>query len=103
MGHSEEAAPDNFAAVVLLHDNARPHTTRRSIHLLQRYSCEVFNLPSYSLDLAPSDFHLFLHLKKLLSGQRFKNDRESEMTATWLFQSQAADVYDPGIQKLVPR
>jgi len=27
--------------------------------------------PPYSPDLAPSDFHLFLHLKKFLGGKRF--------------------------------
>ena len=37
-----------------------------------------------SPDLAPSDFHLFLYLKKFLSGelQRFQNDREAEMSVT---------------------
>jgi hypothetical protein len=41
----------------------------------------------------------------LLSGQhqRFENDREAEMVVTQWFQSQAADFYDTGIQKLVPR
>ena len=36
----------------------------------------------YSQDLAASDFHLFLHLKKVLSDQRqrFQNDREEEMS-----------------------
>ena len=47
-------------------------------------------------DLAPSDFHLFLHLKRFLSGQRFHNDRETEMSVTQWFQSQAADFYDTG-------
>ena len=28
----------------------------------------------YSPDLSPSDFHLFLHLKKLLGGKRFDDD-----------------------------
>jgi len=28
----------------------------------------------YSPDLAPSDFHLFLHLKKFPGGKRFDND-----------------------------
>ena len=42
----------------------RPHTTRQSTHLLQEFSWEVVNHhPPYSLDLAPSDFHLFLHLR----------------------------------------
>jgi hypothetical protein len=65
----------------------------------------LFNHPPYSPDLAPSDFHLFLHLKKFLSGQHqhFENDREAEMVVTQWFQSQAADFYDTGIQKLVPR
>ena len=49
--------------------------------------------------------HLFLHLKKFLSGQceRLQNDREAEMSVTQWFQSQAADLYDTGIQKLVQR
>ncbi|PNF32050.1 hypothetical protein B7P43_G05731 [Cryptotermes secundus] len=77
-----------------------------SIHISAvEFSWEVFNHPSYSPDLAPSDFHLFLHLKKFLSGelQRFENDREAEMIVTQWFQSQVADFYDTGIQKLVPR
>ena len=48
--------------------------------------------------------HLFLHLNEFLSGQRqrFRNDREAEMSVTQRFQTQAADFYDIGIQKLVP-
>ena len=34
------------AAVVLLHDNARPHTVRRPTHL-QEFSWEVLNHPPY--------------------------------------------------------
>ena len=30
--------------------------------------------PLYSPDLAPSDFHLFLHLKKFLGGKRYDDD-----------------------------
>ena len=61
--------------------------------------------PPYSLDLAPSDFHLFLHLEKFLSSQRqhFQNVGEVEMNVTQWFQSQATDLYDTGIQNLVPR
>ena len=92
------------AGVVLLHDNTRPHMARRSTHLLQEFSWEVFNHPPYSPDLAHSDFNLSLHLRKFLSGQQlhFQNDREVEMSVTKWFQSQVADFYDTGIQKLVP-
>ena len=63
------------AGVFLLHDNARQHVTRRSIHLLQEFSGEVFNHPPYTPYLAPCDSH-FLHLKKFLSAQClcFQND-----------------------------
>ncbi|PNF14616.1 hypothetical protein B7P43_G12124 [Cryptotermes secundus] len=93
------------ASIVFLHDNARPHMARQTANLLQEFSWEVFNHQPYSPDLAPSDFHLFLHLKKFLSGERqhFENDREAEMVVTQWFQSQAADFCDTGIQKLVPR
>ena len=52
-------------------------------HISCRSSAEsAYHHPLYSPDFAPSDFHLFLHLKKLLSGlrQRFGNDREAEMS-----------------------
>ena len=60
-------------------------------------------LPPYSPDVAPSDFHLFLHLKKHFAGKKFDDDDEvQEEVMTW-FKGQAADFYDSGIQKLVPR
>ena len=56
---------------------------------------------SYSPDFAPSDFHLFLHLKEFLSGQRqrFQNDKEAEMSVTW-FQFQVAGFYDSWSQDM---
>jgi len=59
--------------------------------------------PPYSPDLAPGNFHLFHHLKKHLAGKKFDDDGEvQEEVMTW-FKGQAADFYDSGIQKLVPR
>jgi hypothetical protein len=48
------------------------------------------------IPLAPSDFHVFQHLKTFLSGQRF-HDEVKEAVSTW-FTSQAATFYDAGIQ-----
>ncbi|KAJ4452248.1 hypothetical protein ANN_03766 [Periplaneta americana] len=65
------------AGVVLLRDNARPHTARRTAAVLTEFEWKLFDHPPYSPDLAPSDFHVFLHLKKFLSsGERFGNDEE---------------------------
>jgi hypothetical protein len=37
---------------------------------------KVLDHPAHSSDLAPSDFHLFLRLKKHLAGQKFHEDEE---------------------------
>ena len=60
--------------IVLLHDNARPRTAARTAQLLQHFHWEVFDHPPYSPDLAPNDYHLFMHLKKWLAFQSFEND-----------------------------
>jgi transposase len=44
--------------ILLLHDNARPHTARATIEALETVKFEVLSHPSYSPDLAPSDFFL---------------------------------------------
>ncbi|GFV63693.1 histone-lysine N-methyltransferase SETMAR [Trichonephila clavipes] len=67
------------ARVVLLHDNARPHSTRRTEDVLTEFGWELFYHLPYSLDLAPSSFHVFLHLKKFLSsGECFWLRRRAE-------------------------
>jgi len=49
------------------------------------------------------NFHLFLHLKKHLVGKKFDDDDEVQEKVMACFKGQAADFYDSGIQKLVPR
>jgi len=49
------------------------------------------------------NFHLFLHLKKHLAGKMFDDDDEVQEEVMMWFKEQAADFYDSGIQKLVPR
>jgi hypothetical protein len=46
---------------------------------------------------------LLLHLKKHLAGKQFDNDDEVHQKVMTWFKGQAADFYDSGIQKLVPR
>ncbi|KAJ4433931.1 hypothetical protein ANN_16250 [Periplaneta americana] len=89
--------------VVLLHDNARPHTAASTRELLDQFDWEIFDHPPYSPDLAPSDFHLFTKLKDFLGGTRFGSDEELKKTVnTWLNEL-AAEEYHTGILKLVNR
>ena len=55
--------------VCLLHDNARPHSAHVTTALLEKFKWDILDHPPYSPDLAPSDFHLFLHLKQHLTGK----------------------------------
>ena len=87
----------------LLHDNARPHSAHGTAALLEKFKWDILDHPPYSPDVAPSDFHMFLRQKKHPARKKFDDDDEmQEEVMTW-FRWQAADFYDSGIQKLVPR
>jgi hypothetical protein len=63
----------------------------------------LFDHPSYSPDLAPSDYHLFTCLKNWYRSQRFNNNEElTEGVKSWL-SSEAADFFGTGIQKFIPQ
>ncbi|GBM43791.1 hypothetical protein AVEN_92776-1 [Araneus ventricosus] len=86
--------------VILLHDNAMPHSARVTQQVIDSFGWEQMNYPPYSSDLAPSYLRLFLHLKRFLSGQRFEEDEKvKDALKSWLL-SQAATFCDPCIQTL---
>jgi hypothetical protein len=58
----------------MLHDNARPHTAAAKQDLIATLGWEQLDHPPYSPDLAPRDFHVFLHPKTFLGGRRFHDD-----------------------------
>jgi len=87
--------------VVMIHD-VSPHTAATTQNLITTFGWEQFDHLPYSPDLAPSDFHLFLHLKSFLAGRQLHNDEVKETVTTYCA-SQAASFYDEGIQKLVQR
>ncbi|GBM67110.1 hypothetical protein AVEN_59327-1 [Araneus ventricosus] len=68
--------------MVLLHENACPHTAAATQELLDQIGWKNFYQPPYSPDPAPSDFYLFLKLKKFLGGKRFGSDKELENAVT---------------------
>jgi histone-lysine N-methyltransferase SETMAR len=91
------------SGVVLLHDNARPHTPAHTRAVLENFNWE-FDHPPYSPVLAPSDYHLFTrtYVKNWLRSQRLNNNEAlMEGVKTWL-SSEVADFSDTGIQ-LIPR
>jgi hypothetical protein len=62
-GHSETRRGMPTYSVMLLLDNARPHTAARTGALLEHFSWELFDHHPYKLILAPRDYNLFTYLK----------------------------------------
>jgi histone-lysine N-methyltransferase SETMAR len=84
-------------------DNARPHTSLRTQEAIAKFGWTVLPHPSYSPDLAPSDFHLFGPLKDAVRGARFEDD-ESVILAvrTWLRERERS-WYREGMHALASR
>jgi hypothetical protein len=59
-------------SVCLLHDKARPHTAAVTTGTLEKCIGEYCSHSNYSLDPAPSDFHLFGALKEAPGGKRLE-------------------------------
>jgi [histone H3]-lysine36 N-dimethyltransferase SETMAR len=91
------------SGVVFLHDNARPHAAQKTKDLLGQFKWDVFSHPPYSPDLAPSDYFLFMHMKKWLGSQRFEDDEELKDAVNGWLKAQAGDFFSEGISKLVSR
>ena len=86
--------------VSILHDNARYHTARQTITLLQRFGWEITTHPPYSPDLACIDLHMFPKLKEHLYGMHFNDDNKVKDAVQCFLNSTAVNWYDMDIRKL---
>jgi hypothetical protein len=64
-----------MSKIILLHDDAFPHTTNFMKVTLTTLGWES-NCPPYSTDSTPSDFNLVQPRKVQLEGQIFQNNDE---------------------------
>ena len=62
--------------VLLQQDNARVPICKVAMDAVERNRYELIPHSAYSPDLAPSDFFLFLNLKKDIRGFHFRSDEE---------------------------
>ena len=95
--------PEKKTTFLLQHDNARPHTSLKTVENIANLGWTVLPHPPYSPDLAPSNFHLFGPMKDGLRGQHFpSNDVIVRAVKQWAT-SAGADFYECGMQALVHR
>ncbi|KAF6198043.1 hypothetical protein GE061_007789 [Apolygus lucorum] len=89
--------------VLLLHDNARPHTAALTREKLEEMHWTTVEHPPYSPDLSPCDYHMFGPLKEALGGERFQTDEEVEtFVCNWL-RTRPSTFFKTGIEKLPNR
>jgi hypothetical protein len=73
------------SGVLLQYDNACPHTACATAKKITDLCLECVPHPAYSLDLVPSDCHVFGPLMEALSGKKFSTDDEiKEAVHRWL-------------------
>ncbi|UYV78051.1 hypothetical protein LAZ67_15003310, partial [Cordylochernes scorpioides] len=89
--------------VLFLHDNARPHTSCKTVSTIIKLGFEVLEHPAYSPDLAPSDYFLFGLLNKELNGKRFDWMKMSRKWCKIFFHTLPKSAYKEGIYKLPER
>ncbi len=89
--------------ILFIHNNTCPHTTAKIRELLSHFGREIFAHPAYSPDLAPSDFFLFLELKKFLGGKQFTTDAEGIWAVNSFFQSHGTEFYRWGLDAIIKR
>jgi hypothetical protein len=79
----KEKGRGKFTEVVLfLHENTQAFARQKKQAYL---GFQHLDHPSYSPDLAPSDYHLFPGLKEQLKGRHFSSNLEVTVVAqTWL-------------------
>ena len=82
----------NKNSVLLQKDNARSHTSRRTLQKLDEYDgVKLLPHQAYSPDLAPSHFHFFRSIAHFLSGRIFYNIADVEQEYREFFASKPQD------------
>jgi histone-lysine N-methyltransferase SETMAR len=81
---SRKKIPGKLSEVIPLLEHARPDEADLTKTTLAAMGPNIMNHPTYSPDLAPSDFHLFVRMKVYL-GQKFQTGDELKRgVLSWL-------------------
>jgi len=93
----------NRRGIVLQHDNAKPHTAKITREKLKKFGWDVLPHPSYSPDIAPSDYHLFQSLQHFMADKDYKDKDDVNTAISDFFASKPKSFYRDGIQALPQR
>lgn len=101
--HLKQIGKVKREGVCVPHDNARPHSARKTLDKIKELRWEVLPHPSYSPDMAPSDYHLFRSLQHFLSGKECRNVEEVKNGISTFFYPKPSLFYRSRIENLPTR
>ena len=81
----------------------KAHITKAVHDFLSKAKIDVLSHPPYSLDLSPSDYHLFRFLQHHLAGNNFKTRDDVLYSLNSYFVSKPAEFWQRGIETLRER
>jgi histone-lysine N-methyltransferase SETMAR len=78
----------NRKCVLLQQDNARPHTVKKTLQIIEELEgIELLPHPNFSPDLEPSDYYLFRSMAQFLRGKKFQSVADVEVAVEEFFAS----------------
>jgi histone-lysine N-methyltransferase SETMAR len=89
--------------ICFLHDNARHHVAKSTREKLLKLGWVTIPHLPYSLDLAPTDYHLFRSLSKHLREKKFDDESNLITDLVDFFSQKSLDFYERGIFSLPKR
>uniref|UniRef100_A0A8R1DYR0 Histone-lysine N-methyltransferase SETMAR n=1 Tax=Caenorhabditis japonica TaxID=281687 RepID=A0A8R1DYR0_CAEJA len=81
----------------------RPHVAKTTKSLLATFTWTVLAHPSYSPDLAPTDYHLVSDMQRFLEGTDFKTKSDVENWLVSYFASKKPEFWRTGTMSLQNR
>ena len=87
--------------IMLHHNNAGPRAALGTRQKIAELGWKILSHPPYFLDLAPSDYHLFLSLQNFLRGKKIKNEEDIKQALVNFFASKDENFFKNGIYKLL--
>jgi len=93
----------NRKGVLFHQDNARPHTAKATVEVINSLGWELLPHTPYSPDIAPSDYHLFRAMENHMRNRHFRTREDVENEIKMFFASTDVNFYKSGIYDLVQR
>lgn len=87
----------------MLHDNGPLQMAVVTKTYLDLFAWDILNHFTYSSDLAPSDFHIFLSLNIYMGSEQFPTDKEKKQGVLNQKKKNDGTILWRGIKNLIPR